>query len=111
MSLASDECAFCHQKGHWKYHCPKKGCLSSSPMSASSSQQFPIKFCASPLSTVQPPASSTASALAPDPDLASLTARIRQLQHTLSTSQPFLSAFIVSSLHSGLFGSSSGSDV
>ncbi|XP_028114168.1 uncharacterized protein LOC114312155 [Camellia sinensis] len=25
--LAFDECAFCHQKGHWKYNCPKKGRL------------------------------------------------------------------------------------
>ncbi|XP_028104326.1 uncharacterized protein LOC114303381 [Camellia sinensis] len=24
-SLGPDECAFCHQRGHWKNNCPKKG--------------------------------------------------------------------------------------
>lgn len=38
-SLALDECAFCHQRGHWKYHCPKKRC-----MSVSSFQQSQIQF-------------------------------------------------------------------
>ncbi|GMP38985.1 hypothetical protein CsSME_00010013 [Camellia sinensis var. sinensis] len=104
MSLAFNECAFCHQRGHWKYHCPKKGCLSASPVSILSSQLFPIKFCAPPLSTIQPPAGSIASAPAPDPDLASLTTQISQIQHILSTSQPSPSASIVSSLHSSLLG-------
>ncbi|GMP38990.1 hypothetical protein CsSME_00010017 [Camellia sinensis var. sinensis] len=93
MSLAFNECAFCHQRGHWKYHCPKKGCLSASPVSISSSQSFPIKFCAPPLSTIQPPAGSIAFVPAPDSDL-----------HILSTSQLSPSASIVSSLHSGLLG-------
>ena len=26
IPLPLDECAFCHQKGHWKYNCPEKGC-------------------------------------------------------------------------------------
>ncbi|XP_028102871.1 pectinesterase inhibitor 10-like [Camellia sinensis] len=102
MSLASDECAFCHQRDHWKYHCPKKGRLSSS-----SSQQSRTQFCSSSPSNFQAPASSKVSALAPAPDLASVRARISQLQHTLSTFQPSPSTSIVSSLHLGLLGSSS----
>ncbi|GMP92481.1 hypothetical protein CsSME_00042697 [Camellia sinensis var. sinensis] len=83
--LASDECAYCHQRGHWKYHFPKNGCLS-----------------------VQSPADFTVSAPTPDPDLTSLTAQISQLRHILSNSQPSPSTSIVSSLHSGLLGSFSG---
>ena len=77
-------------------------------MFAASSQQLPIKFCAPPLSTVRPPTDSTVSAPAPDPALASLTDQISQFQHTLCTSQPSMSASIISPLHSGLLGSSLG---
>ncbi|KAF5933808.1 hypothetical protein HYC85_029979 [Camellia sinensis] len=94
--IASNECAFCHQRGHWKYHCPKKRRLS-----ASSFQQPQNQFWT-------PPAAYTAFAPIPDPDLASLTAQISQLQHILSTSQPSPFASVVSSLHLGLLGSSSG---
>ncbi|GMP52866.1 hypothetical protein CsSME_00018533 [Camellia sinensis var. sinensis] len=64
--LASDECAFCHQKGHWKYNCPKKGL-----QSAQSSQPPQTQF--------RPLAAYTASTPASDPDLASLSAQIAQL--------------------------------
>ena len=81
MSLTFDEYALCHQKGHWKYHCPKKGRLP-----ATSSQQSQTQSRAPPLSTFRPSVSTTASAPIPDPDFASLRAQISQLQYMLSTS-------------------------
>ena len=74
MSLASDECAFYHQRGHWKYHNLKKGCLSSSY-----SQQSQTQFCPSSPSNFQDSAGSTASAPASNPDLAFLSAQISEL--------------------------------
>ncbi|XP_028078007.1 uncharacterized protein LOC114279917 [Camellia sinensis] len=87
MSLASDKCAFCHQRGHWKYHCPKKGCLSGS-----SSQQSRTQFCPSSLSNFQAPITYTASAPALDPDLASLSTQISQLHgsHHMTPHHSFL---------------------
>ncbi|GMP78712.1 hypothetical protein CsSME_00034539 [Camellia sinensis var. sinensis] len=69
--LASDEYAFCHQKGHWKYNCPKKG-----RQFAQSSQPSPPQFRGPTPSTFHPPTAYTASAPASDPDLTSLNAQI-----------------------------------
>ncbi|CAL5443960.1 unnamed protein product [Camellia sinensis] len=98
--LGLDECAFCHQRGHWKKNCPKKG---RQPAPSSQTQ-----FRGTTSSTFRPPAAYTASTPAPDPDLASLSAQVAQLQHILSTSQSSPSASALTSLHSGLLGSSSG---
>ena len=103
MRVASDECSFCKQKGHWKFQCSKLLKKQQSSQSQQQSQQRFYRPNANTVAIVPPPDSSVLGA--PPISGPLLTDLAEQFQKFLATQPHAMSANLSSQSPSGISSS------